>query len=219
MLVTELVHELNNIAFYLDTSVDLLRQDLSRGTDSPPAALDDVVVGLDRIKEVVVLMRESVLRDLDRPPEAVDMEALIRAAATRVSPPAAVQIDGSLGLVSGDPEQLLVALLKVVEAIAALRPGQVVVRAALESDGGGFWLKRAELVIRFGATGPDIEDLRLRRLLTRHFKRGPDGVGGDPGLSTAQAILQGHLGQLRLPNPRPAGCWFELRLPTGDGAP
>ncbi|MEA3015844.1 MAG: hypothetical protein QOI38_566 [Sphingomonadales bacterium] len=195
--------------------------------DLPPAAGDYVgailesVARLGALIDNVLDLTQSDSGSLLLAEEEVDLAGLCREAADDVRPRAqrkaidfAVEVDGSVGAVTGDRKRLAQAL------------GNVLSNALLYTDEGGRVLLHAdgeddEARIVVSDNGRGIPPADQARVFDRFNRSAEEGTGGEPavglGLPLARQFVEAHGGSIELHSELGQGTAVIIRLPRGAG--
>jgi two-component system nitrogen regulation sensor histidine kinase NtrY len=122
-----------------------------------------------------------------------------------------VRIDGELGLVRVDPDQMRRALINLIDnAVAAVRGVGTIEVVARPWSGPG------SLCVQVADSGPGIDAAHREKVFTPYFSTNPRGTG--LGLSIVQRIVVEHHGTIRVEDNAGGGARFIIEIP-GDGEP
>jgi two-component system nitrogen regulation sensor histidine kinase NtrY len=122
-----------------------------------------------------------------------------------------VRIDGELGLVRVDPDQMRRALINLIDnAVAAVRGVGTIDVVARSWSGPG------SLRVEVADSGPGIDAAHREKVFTPYFSTNPRGTG--LGLSIVQRIVVEHHGTIRVEDNPGGGARFIIEIP-GDGEP
>ena len=122
-----------------------------------------------------------------------------------------VRIDGGLGLVRVDPDQMRRALINLIDnAVAAVRGVGAVEIVARPWSGPG------SLTVEVADSGPGIDAANREKVFTPYFSTNPRGTG--LGLAIVQRIVVEHHGTIRVEDNAGGGARFIIEIP-GDGEP
>jgi two-component system nitrogen regulation sensor histidine kinase NtrY len=122
-----------------------------------------------------------------------------------------VRIDGELGLVRVDPDQMRRALINLIDnAVAAVRGVGTIGVVARPWSGPG------SLRVEVADSGPGIDAAHREKVFTPYFSTNPRGTG--LGLSIVQRIVVEHHGAIRVEDNPGGGARFVIEIP-GDGEP
>ncbi|HEX8655789.1 MAG TPA: PAS-domain containing protein [Allosphingosinicella sp.] len=195
--------------------------------DLPPdageyvSAILESVVRLGVLIDNVLDLTQSDSGSLLLAEDEVDLAGLCREAAEEVRPRAerkaiefAVEVDGSVGAITGDRKRLGQAL------------GNVLSNAFLYTDEGGRVLLHADGVdgearIVVSDNGRGISPADQARVFDRFNRTAEDGPGGEPavglGLPLARQFVEAHGGSIELHSELGEGTAVIIRLPRSAG--
>lgn len=202
-------HELRNPLGVVESSIFLLRQNLSRlGVDDPKVTrhLDKIAVEVQRSTKTISDLLE-LARNRSPARKPVNAAAVIAQAVSAANLPPEVVVDVRVPpelTVSGDPDQLGRVLMNLLLNASQAMNG----RGRVEIDGDG---TPEETRLRVRDDGPGIpEELRIRifeALFTTKAK------GSGLGLALCRRIAEAHGGTLAL-EPSERGASFVLTIPA-----
>ena len=122
-----------------------------------------------------------------------------------------VRVDGDLGMVRVDPDQMRRALINLIDnAVAAIKGVGTIEIVARPWSGPG------SLGIEVADSGPGIDAAHRDKVFTPYFSTNPRGTG--LGLSIVQRIVVEHHGTIRVEDNPGGGARFVIEIP-GDGEP
>ena len=120
-----------------------------------------------------------------------------------------VRVDGTLGVVRVDADQLRRALINLIDnAVAAVRgvgPIEIVARP---------WSGPGSLSVEVADRGPGIDAAHRDKVFTPYFSTNPRGTG--LGLSIVQRIVVEHHGTIRVEDNAGGGARFVIEIPGGE---
>ncbi|NOY24675.1 MAG: hypothetical protein GXP62_02275 [Oligoflexia bacterium] len=196
-----------NVSHEFKTPISTLRGTLELLEDEPdmPAEqrarfLDNALAELHRTQRLVDGLLALARADEGRRREPVDLTALARKLAQDRPE---VQVEGTTGMVRGDPRQIEVALGNLVENALVHGGGTVTVALSTQPD----WC-----IIDVVDTGPGISPANQRRVFDRFFTTARDDGGTGLGLALVKAVVEAHAGTVSLES-EPGHTCFRLKLP------
>lgn len=218
-----LAHDLNNVLAPIMMAADMLA---TVPMDTEDAELVDTIVtstrrGAGMLREVLAFARGDTIDRtvLDPKDLLIDLEQAV----TDLLPPSVtfeVLLDGDVGRVEGDADQLLrVALNLVLNAREAMpEGGTITVTLSEEALANAEALPAGRYVrLEVRDTGSGMSEGVLSRLFEPFFSTKPPEQGTGLGLFTAQAIVVAHLGTIEATSELGRGSTFVVRLPVHEG--
>lgn len=221
-VATVMAHDLRNYLGTIRNASYLLGQCVTEGARSEDMGVGEILQILDRAiascSQMVSELAESTRRPHHLQPTAV--APLVRDAVARVALPPGValdiEVDDSLPTVMLDRDEVLVALLNLIENAAAAIPkgrgGRVRIGASLSER---------DLYLRISDDGVGIPAELLSKLGRPLVHGKPLAGGAVPGLGLAIVanIAKRHGGLLIAERPAEAGTSLVLRLPRDGASP
>jgi two-component system nitrogen regulation sensor histidine kinase NtrY len=120
-----------------------------------------------------------------------------------------VRVDGDLGEVRVDGDQMRRALINLIEnAVSAIRGVGTIGIVARP------WAGPGSLRVEVADTGPGVEPAHREKVFTPYFSTKPRGTG--LGLAIVQRIVVEHQGSIRVDDNAGGGARFIIEVP-GDG--
>ncbi|HEY9692014.1 MAG TPA: PAS domain-containing protein [Oculatellaceae cyanobacterium] len=197
--------------------------DLEFLIDDLPKLLNSMQVGADRIRQIVLSLRNfSRLDEADMKPvdihEGIDSTLLILHNRLKANPSHTgieiIKEYGDLPLVDCYPSQLNQVFMNIISnAIDALesgeaKPPQPTIRISTEMLADG-----KNVMIRIGDNGSGMPPDVLKRLFDPFFTTKPVGKGTGLGLSISYQIIEKHHGILRCESELGKGAEFVIEIP------
>ena len=230
-LVAGVAHEINNPLAFVLSHLDTIKRSRAQVLQAlaqplPETAqqhwaraqsrLDEVGIGLERIRDLVLKLRTfSRLDEGERKLVSVRecLDSVLTILQHRTSD--RIQVELSVGepeLLDCYPALLNQVLLNLVaNAIDAIEGrGKISITAGQRAD---------SYVITIGDTGPGIPRELRDRILEPFFTTKPVGQGTGLGLSIAYSIVQKHRGSLALGDAPGGGALATIKLPLDAGEP
>ena len=217
--------DLRNPLTTIKATAQLLRRHVQRSEASERRRLDEglalVVATATRVTALVEDLTDAARlrggQPIELRPTVGDLVALARACATQVqamAPVHAVRADADPPSVVGSWDEARIGRVLVNVLANAVRyspeGGDVVVRVARETDGGGAWA-----VVTVADQGIGIPTADLPRVFERFHRAG--NVGSVPGtglgLAGGRQIVEQHGGSLAIASTEGAGTTVTVRLP------
>jgi PAS domain S-box-containing protein len=215
-----IAHELNQPLTAILSNAEAVRMLLAKPSPDLTevgGAVDDIVHESKRAGAVIDRMRRLLKKD-ERPPEAIDLNALIRSTvdllhseliARRFT--VALALAADLPQVFGDAVQLQQVLLNLVlnamDAMAATPPAARSISVATRLDAAG------TIETTVTDLGPGIPPAAEARAFEPFFTTKPHGLG--LGLAICSSIVGVHGGQIALVNNADGGARASFTLPVG----
>ena len=200
--------------------------DLEFLIDDLPKLLNSMQVGADRIRQIVLSLRNfSRLDEADMKPvdihEGIDSTLLILHNRLKASPNHAgielIKEYGKLPLVDCYPSQLNQVFMNIISnAIDAVesgeaKPPQPTIRILTEMSDDG-----KTVIIRIADNGSGMPSDVLKRLFDPFFTTKPVGKGTGLGLSISYQIIEKHHGILRCESELGKGAEFVIEIPLNQ---
>jgi two-component system, NtrC family, sensor kinase len=219
-------HDINNPLTYILNNLEFLRHRLPlRGAETDPAegeailnALDDCVLGAQRIRQLVRATRQFALTR-ESPPTEADVSACIRAAIAMVKCELrhkAVLIEdiSAVPPVVGDSprlEQVFVnLLLNAIQAIPRDRSRTAEIRISVASVAKGM------VEVSIGDNGCGIAETDLAQAFSPSFSTKPGAEGTGIGLWVCKNIIETFGGHIAIESAVGIGTIVRLQLPAAD---
>jgi PAS domain S-box-containing protein len=223
-LVASVAHEINNPLAYISGNVELVAEELaSRAADrdAPLAeALEDVRVGVDRVK--VIVRDLGALSRIDEEKRApVDVQAAVESALhmanNQIRHRAKVVRElAPVPRVDANEARLVQVLLNLLvngaHAIAEGRASENTIRAVTRVSAEGM------VVIEIHDTGSGIKPEQIDRIFDPFFTTKPLGSGTGLGLSICKGIVEKLGGAIRVTSTVGRGSCFAVELPPSASA-
>jgi len=209
-------HEIKNPLTPIQLAAQRLRKKWGEGAADLGEVVHDATATIEReVMGLKALVDEfSLYARMPAPsPARVDFGEIVRSvvALYGVHPGVAwdVRVDGGLGVVHVDPDQMRRALINLIDnAVAAIRGVGTIGIVARPWDGPG------SLRVEVADSGPGIEAAYREKVFTPYFSTKPRGTG--LGLAIVQRIVVEHQGSIRVEDNAGGGARFIIEIP-GDG--
>jgi signal transduction histidine kinase len=219
-MYASLAHEINNPLGILCARTQLLLAGArDKGLDAD--TVHDLEVVERQAARIAGIVRSllAFARKAELPAQPLDMNALVRDVVSLVEKPfsrqqVAVRADlqPSLPLLRGSPEQIEQVLLNLVNnARDAMPNGGTVTLRTLSRNG--------HVVAQVSDQGPGLSPEAQRRLFEPFFTTKEVGQGTGLGLSVSYGIARAHGGELAGANAPEGGALFELSVPAAESGP
>ncbi len=188
------------------------------------AIMSEEAARMERLVADLLSLSRVERQERQRPSEAVDMSALVRAAVTAFESTAA-RAGATLTLtapmaplyVTGDADQLRQVLSNLLENAVKYGGSAAKVDVSLTEDAHINALRGAGLRLSVSDTGQGIDPLHIPRLTERFYRvdnHRSRAVGGTGlGLAIVKHIVSRHRGRLRVTSEFGKGSTFEVLLP------
>lgn len=205
----ELEHEINNPVAFVLANLDHLSADEPEKGDlgELAATVDDIRVGIDRIRSVVGWFIElhRAGGPLTRLDVARELRTTVKHLERRWEGRVTVDLDLAEVFVPGRGRQLMQVFVNILKnAGEAMSAGRVRVAASQVGD---------RVRIRIEDDGPGIPPEALPRVFERGFStKAKEGMG--LGLHISQQIVERHGGRISVTSPPGGGAAFEVDLPA-----
>lgn len=208
----ELEHEINNpVAFVLANLEHLASEDTPVGDlGELEAAVDDIRLGVDRIRSVVtwfIELHRNAPGPITRFDVASEVKATVRHLERRLGPNLAVDVSGVEDVfVPGRGRQLTQVFVNLLKNAGEALNGRGTVRVTARRSGD-------RVLVRFEDDGPGIP----REVLPRIFERGFSTKSSQNmglGLHISKQIVERHGGRMAVDSEGERGSRFELDLPA-----
>jgi two-component system nitrogen regulation sensor histidine kinase NtrY len=209
-------HEIKNPL----TPIQLAAQRLRKKWNEGAADLGEVVTDATATIEREVMGLKSLVDEFSLyarmavpVPARVDFGEIVRSAVALYGVHQGVvwdvRVDGTLGVVRVDADQLRRALINLIDnAVAAIRGvGTIQVVA-------GPWAGPESLRVEVADSGPGIEAAQREKIFTPYFSTKPRGTG--LGLAIVQRIVVEHHGTIRVEENLGGGARFVIEIPGGE---
>ncbi len=211
-------HEIKNPL----TPIQLAAQRLRKKWDERAADLGEVVLDATATIEREVMGLKSLVDEFSLyarmpapAPARVDFGEIVRSvvALYGVHPGVAwdVRIDGALGVVRVDADQMRRALINLIDNAVAAVHGVGTIGIVARA-----WAGPGSLCVEVADSGPGIEAAHREKVFTPYFSTKPRGTG--LGLAIVQRIVVEHLGTIRVEDNTGGGARFIIEIP-GDETP
>lgn len=208
-------HELRTPLTSVLANLELLEPDLAgEQREIARAALRSANRMRRLVGDLLALARADARAADGRAPERrpVDLASVVREAVAELAPLAErhdlhTDLPDNGPVVSGDRDELLRAVLNLVENALVHTPAGTHVEVALRLEDG-------DAVLTVADDGPGIPPAVAARAFERFARGGARTPGNGLGLAIVRAVAEGHGGSVRLEPLRPSGVRFELRLPA-----
>ncbi len=227
-LAASVAHEINNPAAFTLSALGFAKEALAElGSGREPSdnalaelqeALDDGIVGAERIKEIAADLKSLARSGEGVPPACVDVNDVVRsalrvAAAEVKKHGASVRDDLAAGVdVRVNPGKLSQVFLNLVVNAAQAMAGQATakeIRLRTRRDGDS-------VVIDVEDSGPGIPPQHVARLFEAFFTTKGADVGTGLGLWISRQIVRGFGGELAVRTAAGAGACFTVVLPAAQ---
>jgi two-component system NtrC family sensor kinase len=194
----------------------LRRSEVAFARRQAPAAIQESLTGMERIRQIVANLRSLARRDqAGEPATAVELgeviQAVVRTAAAQLRRASAqVDLRGPVWVLGHRGELIDVVLNLVVNAVQAREDGRPNhIGVGLQRDGG-------HAVVRVSDTGKGIAPAHMKRLFEPFFTTKAPGEGTGLGLSLTRKIVLAHGGSIDVASDVGVGSTFTVRLPAVD---
>jgi len=209
-------HEIKNPLTPIQLAAQRLRKKWGEGAADLGEVVHDATATIEReVLGLKSLVDEfSLYARMPAPsPERVDFGEIVRSvvALYGVHPGVVwdVRIDGGLGAVRVDADQMRRALINLIDnAVAAIRGVGTLGIVARP------WAGPGSLRVEVADSGPGIEAAHREKVFTPYFSTKPRGTG--LGLAIVQRIVVEHQGSIRVEDNAGGGARFIIEIP-GDG--
>jgi two-component system nitrogen regulation sensor histidine kinase NtrY len=209
-------HEIKNPLTPIQLAAQRLRKKWGEGAADLGEVVHDATATIEReVLGLKSLVDEfSLYARMPAPsPARVDFGEIVRSVvALYVVHPGVVwdvRVDGDLGLVRVDADQLRRALINLIDnAVAAIRGVGTIGIVARP------WAGPGSLCVEVADSGPGIEAAHREKVFTPYFSTKPRGTG--LGLAIVQRIVVEHRGAIRVEDNAGGGARFIIEIP-GDG--
>lgn len=219
-MASALAHELNQPLTAILSNAQTTRRLLSQDRVSPrriDEALEDVVAGAERAREIIRRLRKLMRRgEVSREPLSVndvlrDVEAFARASAKDKGVSLRLDLTEKLPSVDGDPIQLQQVTLNLVsngaEAMASGGgDGEIVISTYLDESG--------DVVTAVRDAGPPVEEKVVGQMFEPFFTTRGEGLG--MGLAICRTIIEAHGGRLWAERNPDHGLTLRFTLPPRE---
>jgi len=199
-MASALAHELNQPLTAILSNAQTTRRLLSEGRGSPDllqGALDDIVEGSGRAREIILRLRKLIRRgEVSTVPVAIndvvrDVETFARTNAQSKGVPLTIRTAENLPVIEGDPIQLQQVTLNLVnngaEAMAGADASDGLLVTTSLDDAGN-------VAVSVRDAGPPVDEDVLQRMFDPFFTTKSSGLG--MGLAICRTIVEAHGGRL-----------------------
>lgn len=216
-MASALAHELNQPLTAILSNAQTTRRLLREGrasTEQIGEALDDVVEGSGRAREIIVRLRQLMRRGevsttrLSLNDVVRDVEGIARPNIKEKGASLTAQLLRDLPDVEGDPiqlQQVTLNLLNNATDAMAGQPSEAVVHVSTMLDDSG------EVVLAIRDSGPPVGKDVIDRMFDPFFTTKQDGLG--MGLAICRTIIEAHGGRLWAESNRDRGLTVRFALP------
>jgi PAS domain S-box-containing protein len=221
-LAAGVAHEINNPLTYVKGNIEHVRSEIEHlpgVTEDVLAALDDAIMGADRMRRIVrdltIFTRGTVESDTE-----VDLNRVVASSITiaensfRHHAALSLQL-GSTPVVRASEARLgQVVVNLVVNAAHAVQAAESAgsIRVTTRTD------ERGNAVIEVADDGIGIAPDDLARIFDPFFTTKPVGEGTGLGLSISHSIVRSLGGDIHVESTKGAGTTFRVTLPASDGS-
>ncbi len=221
-MASALAHELNQPLTAILSNAQTTRRLVAEGRGAPDlleGALDDIVEGSGRAREIILRLRSLIRRgEVTAVPVAIndvvrDVEPFARANARSKGVSLTIRTAADLPTIEADPIQLQQVALNLVnngaEAMAAGDTDEDVLVTTSLGDSG-------EVVVSVRDAGPPVDEDVLRRMFEPFFTTKSDGLG--MGLAICRTIVEAQGGRLWAERNADRGLTVRFAIPAAGSA-
>lgn len=210
-LAASVAHELRNPLTVMRSGLYFLDRLVSEGRFDAPETFRRYIQKIDaEIDRQSKIINDLLFFSRNRPRRltSVDLNALVKEAAMRVTMPESVRLEEDLNPnlppILGDGDQIQQVLINLItNAIQAMpEGGTLTLRTAMEADFA---------VIQVQDTGVGMTEEQLSHLFQPFYTTREQGIG--LGLAVSHSIVEGHRGTIQVASTPGKGTTFTVRLP------